>query len=115
MPGHAHHLGLVQLAMDVGDVEQLLTGRAPHPDLAVACTNCYQGWIYRVGGKAVDEACKAGQGVQLPAGVQVDGNQGSVLSNSVSNPIPSGNAEEILKVVPMHHRELAAPLSARLL
>ena len=92
--------------MDVRDIKQLLAGCAPHSDLAVTSSDCHQGRLNGVGSQAVDKACKTGQGVELPASVKASGNKSSVLSNSVGNPVPGYNAEEVLEVVPVHHREL---------
>ena len=45
----------------------------------------------------------------------MSGDESSVLADGVGDPVPGGDAEEILEVVSVQHRELAATFLARLL
>ena len=111
MPGHAHHLGLVE--PHIAQIKELRRAQLPEPDLSVPHTHGQQARLHRVDSQAVHVAVQTGQVERQLAAGQVVNCQTAVLSHAVDQAVSAGaQAENASEVGAVEDIELVAALLA---
>ena len=112
VPGQAHELALVHLGMDAGHADHRPAPHAPDPDLTISSPNSNSGRLYMVDGQAVHKPSNAREAEHQPGGGEGGGHQSLVLPHCVHHVLGTGDAEQVLEVLPVKDGELAAsPIS----
>ena len=113
VPGQAHDLALVHLVMNAGHAEHLPAHHASDPDLTISSPNSNSGRLYMVDGQAVHKPSKAREAEHQPGGGEGGSHQSPVLPHCVHHVLTTGDAEQVLEVLPVKDGELAASHLAR--